>query len=426
MAQTPNPPTVPTAPNADAHIDQLPALIAALPQHERELAQRLFQVVVTAGEIVPPAEMEPWLERTFGSVAATRRQTVVRVINRWTYEGAIFNPLRSRRPGSGTTQADLTPRPPLPAGEGVVRSAGGELGERPRLDVAPELRERIETTLGDDFCEPAIHTPADTFGRVRGKHVVTAANVAKAEGWHSVGIFDRHDPLAIDEALVADVLDVAGQWAQRVREADAAARHLFILWNALWRAGASLVHGHVQLALSPVAAQAKVELWRDAARRYHAETGGDYFADLAAVHRALGLMAGTGKLDWFASLTPVKEREVDVLAPTYRDATLDPAELGVLAEPLAVTLRVALDTMGVRAFNAVVFGPPLGGAEPGWESFPLVARFVDRGNPLSPTSDIAGLELFGTSVVATDPFDVARALRAVRPPDEAQEPDEQP
>ena len=426
MAQTPNPPTVPTVPNADAHIDQLPALIAALPQHERELAQRLFQVVVTAGEIVPPAEMEPWLERTFGSVAATRRQTVVRVINRWTYEGAIFNPLRSRRPGSGTTQADLTPRPPLPAGEGVVRSAGGELGERPRLDVATELRERIETTLGDDFCEPAIHTPADTFGRVRGKHVVTAANVAKAEGWHSVGIFDRHDPLAIDEALVADVLDVAGQWAQRVREADAAARHLFILWNALWRAGASLVHGHVQLALSPVAAQAKVELWRDAARRYHAETGGDYFADLAAVHRALGLMAGTGKLDWFASLTPVKEREVDVLAPTYRDATLDPAELGVLAEPLAVTLRVALDTMGVRAFNAVVFGPPLGGAEPGWESFPLVARFVDRGNPLSPTSDIAGLELFGTSVVATDPFDVARALRAVSPPDEAQEPDEQP
>ena len=256
--------------------------------------------------------------------------------------------------------------------------------------------------------------------------MVTAANVAKAEGWHSVGIFDRHDPLAIDEALVSDVLDVAGEWAEQVRATDPAARHLFILWNALWRAGASLVHGHVQLALSPVAAQARVELWRDAAKRYHAATGGDYFVDLATVHRALGLMAGSGKIDWFASLTPVKEREVDVLAPTYRDATLDPAELGVLAEPLAVTLRVALETMGVRAFNAVVFGPPLGGAEPGWESFPLVARFVDRGNPLSPTSDIAGLELFGTSVVATDPFDVARELRAASPVDEAQEPDEQP
>ncbi|HEX6799782.1 MAG TPA: hypothetical protein VF116_18880 [Ktedonobacterales bacterium] len=413
MAQTPNPPTVPNA-NADAHIDQLPELIAALPDHERELAGRLFQVIVTRGAIVPPPEMEPWLGRTFGSVAATRQQTIVRVINRWTYEGAIFNPLRSRRPGSGTTQPGAT----------SVGAPGGR-PESPRLAMAPELRERIETTLGDDFCQPETRTPADTFGRVRGEHVLTAANVAKAEGWHSVGIFDRHDPLAIDEALVVDVLDVAGAWAQRVREVDPAARHLFLLWNALWRSGASLVHGHVQLALSPVAAQARVELWRDAARRYHAQTGDDYFADLAAVHRALGLMAGTGKLDWFASLTPVKEREVDVLAPTYRDATLDPAELGVLAEPLAVTLRVALETMGVRAFNAVVFGPPLGGAEPGWEGFPLVARFVDRGNPLSPTSDIAGLELFGTSVVATDPFDVARELRAVSPTDEAQELDEQ-
>ncbi len=432
MTQTPNMPDTPNAPNApdtpaplpgaDSHIDQLPDLIAALPRHERELANRLFQVIVTHGEIVPPPGMEPWLERTFGSIAATRQQTVVRVINRWTYEGAIFNPLRSRRPGSGTTPAAgvLTPQPPRPMGRGGV--------EPPPITLAPELRERIAAAEGDDFCQPEERTPADTFGLIRGRHVVTAANVAKAEGWHSVGIFDRHDPLAIDEALVADVLDVAGEWAQRVREVDPAARHLFILWNTLWRAGASLVHGHAQFALSPVAAQAKVELWRDAASRYHAETGGDYFADLAAVHRALGLMAGTGKLDWFASLTPVKEREVDVLAPTYRDATLDPAELGVLAEPLAVTLRVALETMGVRAFNAVVFGPPLGagGAAPGWESFPLVARFVDRGNPLSPTSDIAGLELFGTSVVATDPFDVARALRAASPVDEAQEPDERP
>ncbi len=429
MTQTPNTPsalntsgTPAPLPSASSHIDQLPELMAALPRHERELANRLFQVIATHGAIVPPAGMEPWLERTFGSVAATRQQTIVRVINRWTYEGAIFNPLRSRRPGSGTTQAAeaLPPQPPRPARQG---GAGPE-----PITLAPELRERITGTVGDDFCNPEERTPADTFGRVTGRRVLTAANVAKAEGWHSVGIFDRHDPLAIDEALVADVLDVAGEWAQRVREVDPAARHLFILWNTLWRAGASLVHGHVQFALSPVAAQAKVELWREAARRYHAETGGDYFADLAAVHRALGLMSGAGKLDWFASLTPVKEREVDVLAPTYRDATLDPAELGVLAEPLALTLRVALETMGVRAFNAVVFGPPLGagGSEPGWESFPLVARFVDRGNPLSPTSDIAGLELFGTSVVATDPFDVARALRAASPVDEAQEPDERP
>ncbi|MFI5272488.1 MAG: hypothetical protein ACHQ4H_05575 [Ktedonobacterales bacterium] len=405
MAATPGAQQPSAANHSEATIGQLADMIAALPIRERTLANRIFQVIVAEGEIVPPPQMEPWLERTFGSVRATLRQRVVRVTNRWTYEGAIFNPLRSQRPGSGTT--------PTPA------SGAGDA-----LTLAPELRERIAASEGDDFCRPEQRTPADTFGRVRGKHVLTAANVAKAEGWHSVGIFDRHDPLDLDEALVSDVLDVAGEWATQAREVDPAARYLFVLWNALWRAGASLVHGHVQLVLSTVAAQARVVLWRDAARRYAAATGDDYFADLATVHRALGLMASTGKLDWFASLTPVKEREVDILVPTYRDATMDPAELGTLAEPLAVTLRVALRTMGVRAFNAVVFGPPLGAAEPGWENFPIVARFVDRGNPLSPTSDIAALELFGASVVASDPFEVARTLRAASPEDEAQELDE--
>lgn len=411
-ASVPQPPAT-----LDEHptIERLPELINLLAEHERTLANRLFQVIATEGQIVPPPQMYPWLERTFGSVEATLRQRIVRVINKWTFEGATFNPLRSRRPGSGTTQAAES--------ASAARPAPGS--HQPTLDVAPELRERIAATQGDDFCQPETRTPADTFGRVRGRHTVTAANVAKAEGWHSLSIFDHHDPLAIDEELVADVLNTAGDWASKVHQADPTARHLFVLWNCLWRAGASLVHGHVQMTASPVMAHARVELWRDAAARYHAATGDDYFADLATVHRALGLMAGTGKLDWYASLTPVKEREVDVLAPTYRDATTDPAELGVLTEPLAVTLRVALEALGVRAFNAVVFGPPLGGAEQGWASFPLVARFVDRGNPLSPTSDIAGLELFGTSVVSADPFELARELRAASPVDDAQEPDEQ-
>jgi hypothetical protein len=70
--------------------------------------------------------------------------------------------------------------------------------------------------------------------------------------------------------------------------------------------------------------------------------------------------------------------------------------------------------MGVRAFNVALYGPPLDwdASLAGWADIPLVARFVDRGAPLSPTSDIAALELFGSSVISSDPFDVARTLRA--------------
>jgi len=382
-----------SAPQDFTTIDQLLALVDALPPVRRELAQRLFEMVETEGVIVPPSDMEPWLARTFGSVEATLRQRIIRVTNRWTFEGATFNPLRSRRPGSGTTQA----------------------AQSGPLTMPPELRERIQATEGDDFCDPEHRTPADSFGRVRGQRVVTAANVAKAEGWHSVAIFDRHDPLAIDAALVADLLLVAGEWAERAHEKDDPARYFFLLWNCLPRAGASLIHGHAQMTLSTVMAQARVELWRTAAARYTEATGGDYFADLAAVYHGLGLTVPTRDpaVTMFASLTPAKEREFVLLAPPWRADGRSPT-LETLAQPLAAGLEVMLHTLGVRAFNVAIFGPPLPGDPRAdeWAGFPLVARFVDRGNPLAPTSDIAALELFGSSVIASDPFDVARSLRA--------------
>jgi hypothetical protein len=385
-------------PLKDATIDRLPELVAALPAEQRQIAERLFEIVEAEGAIQPPPEMEPWLARTFGSVEATLRQRIIRVTNRWTFEGATFNPLRSRRPGSGTTQAAA--QTPTQAG--------------PR-EVPPELRERIRATEGDDFCDPEHRTPADSFGRVHGQHVVTAANVAKAEGWHSVAIFDRHDPLAIDTALVADVLAVAGEWTQQAHRADDAARYFFLLWNCLPRAGASLIHGHAQMTLSATMAHARVEAWRAAAEHYRQACGGDYFADLATTYQALGLVVplASSRVTMLASLTPAKEREFVLLANPWQDDGQMLA-LESLAQPLAVALDVMLDTLGVRAFNLAVFGPPLPGdpraAE--WTGFPLVARFVDRGNPLAPTSDIAGLELFGSSVIASDPFGVARSLRA--------------
>jgi hypothetical protein len=379
----------------EPRIDRLPQIIAALPDDERSLTNRLFQIDLAEGELVPPPEMMPWLEKTFGSAAVALHQQIVRVTNRWTFEGATFNPLRSRRPGSGTTSSMVSA-------------------------LSPELRARIEDSGGDDFCDPLHRTPADTFGRVQSKHVITAGNIAKADGWHSVGIFDRHNPLEIDSELVTEMLSTAGEWADRAHTSDPSARFLFLLWNCLWRAGASLVHGHIQMTLSHQMAHARVEHLRAVARRYLLETGDDYFVDLARVHRALGLCVADDKIDWYASLTPVKEREIVLIAPTYQDGALQPEELGILSEPLFTTLSCLQRQMGVLSFNAGIFGPPLaasgqkpvGEQEKDWTGFPLVARLVDRGNPLSTTSDIAGLELFGSSVVASDPFEVACILQA--------------
>jgi hypothetical protein len=381
-------------------ITDLPAMIANLPPEQRALVDRLFHVVAEEGTLEAPDEMRAWLVETFGSVDAVERQQIVRVLNRWTFEGATINPLRSRRPNSGFTQqvAGVLPTE-------LVRAI------------------RHDKIRGDDFCHLEQRTTRDPFGRIEGTHVVTASNVAKADGWHAVGVFRKHNPLAINAALVEDIFDVGARWAARARAADTLiprASHLFLFWNCLWRAGCSQLHGHTQMTLSRAMAQAKVELLRAAAARYQQETGGEYFADLIAAYRALGLAADAGEVVLLASLTPTREREIVFILPADTAPEASWAErLQRLAAPLAHALDVALRRLGTLTFNVAAFGPPLtedGQPDPAWQGFPCMARFVDRGNPLARTSDVAAMELFGSSVIASDPFELARALRGEASP----------
>src|SRR5207247_1067656 len=90
-------------------------------------------------------------------------------------------------------------------GEGV---AGGvkstETRARRPVEVkgGDEVRATIERARGDPFCHPETGTPADTFGRIRGEHGITASNIAKYDTYHGVLVFDEHDPLAAMDATV--------------------------------------------------------------------------------------------------------------------------------------------------------------------------------------------------------------------------------
>jgi hypothetical protein len=66
----------------------------------------------------------------------------------------------------------------------------------------------------------------------------------------------------------------------------------------------------------------------------------------------------------------------------------------------------------VQSFNLALYQPPLAGTAEDWDGFPFVVRIIDRGDLHSKTADIGAMEVFGQSVVASDPFQVATALRA--------------
>lgn len=350
-------------------IVDLVEIVATLPEEERTRFQRLFRVNPTVGELVPPAHMERWIERYFGSVDAVARQKVVKVTNLRTLEETLFNELRARRP--------LEAR--IPA----------------------ELADEIAKTAPDPFCEPELNTPADPFGRIRGAHTVTASNIAKYDGFHGVVIFDEHDPLDFTEALVVDALRVSRGWYDACRQTDPSAIYPFFMWNCLWKSGASIPHGHAQVSLTHGMHYAKVERLRRTTVEYQRDFAADYFADLFQVHRALGIGAEIDGVRVMANLTPLKEKELVLTAPSLDDD---------LARVIYRVLRILVEQLNVVSFNLVMCLPPLAETEEDWSRMPVVIRMVDRGDPLNRTSDFGAMELYAASVVSSDPFRVAEAL----------------
>jgi hypothetical protein len=353
------------------HISNLDRYVNSLPGEAKALFERLFHMEITTGDLVPPETMHAWIAGHFGSVESVRRQRIVKVTNQITLEGALFNDLRARRPV-----------------------------EAPSTEA--NLEQTISDGIGGPFCHPETGTPADLFGRIRGRHTTTAANIAKCDGWHAVIILDQHHPLRLSAERVADCIETGQEWAHAARQLDPQACYPFFIWNCLWRSGASILHSHAQMTLTRGMHYAKVEGWRQAAQRYEAERGANYFDDLIAICRALGLVATHGTATILPSLTPFKEKETLIIGPRL-DTDLKAA--------LYRVLRVFVGQLGVQSFNIALYQAPLAGTPEDWNGFPYIFRILDRGDLQSKTSDVGAMELFGQSVIATDPFRVAEALQ---------------
>ncbi|MGH3144212.1 MAG: hypothetical protein ACRDTR_00245, partial [Rubrobacter sp.] len=201
-----------------------------------------------------------------------------------------------------------------------------------------------------------------------------------------------------------DYVSVGLEWGRAALEVDPEARYPFLMWNCLWRAGGSIIHGHAQVTATRGTHYPRVERLRRAAAAYKAEHGSDYFADLHRVHESLGLGIPIEGVRAFASLTPVKEKELVVVGRSPEDEALHRA-VGAL-------LQGYIRDLGVRALNVAFYMPPLAPAHEDWSNFPTVVYIVDRGDPANRTSDMGAMELYAASVVASDPFRVADVLRA--------------
>lgn len=352
-------------------ISDLDLLVSFLSPETRQVFGRLFHVSVGTGCLDHPEAMHPWLEKQFGTIEGITCQKVVKITNMATLEGALFNELRASRP----------------------------VDNRLRLGVEAAI---IDEQKDDPLNDPLRHTPADLFGRAIGRYSVTGSNVAKYDGLHAIIVFDHHNPLHFDRERIIDYINTGWRWAQKAHEHDPNAKYFLFIWNCLWKAGATLHHGHAQVMLTKDMHYAKIESLRRAALHYRQQYGSNYFHDLFQVHQALGCGLEKDGVQVLAYLAPIKDKEVLLFGESLNLS---------LQERVYEVLACLRDRMGVTSFNLVLTMPPLAPVEESWEGFPVLVRVVDRGNPQSNASDIGAMELYAASVVTSDPFKVARELK---------------
>ncbi|MCE5215180.1 MAG: hypothetical protein LLF83_10740 [Methanobacterium sp.] len=301
------------------------------------------------------------------------QQKIIKFYNIWTGEGAVFNSLRAKRPG-------------IKAGN--------------RENQLEKLIQDSEENC--DFCNPEKFTPSDSFGRVKSEFCITAANLAKYDAYSSLIIFKKHNPLDFNQEELSDYINTAFKWFNRVYEYDRRYKFPFMVWNCLYKAGASQVHGHAQILMTRDFPYAKIENIINTSINYKKQVGKNYFSDLYKLHHSMGLAHSKGEVKIIVSITPLKEKEVLVISPNPPSKSLEAKKV------IFKILRNYIDVLGVESFNLSIYCPkyPV-------NNIPYLIKIIDRGKLFSKTADMGGMELYGSSVASDDPYNIIQHLKEI-------------
>lgn len=352
-------------------IVELATIVESLPLVEKALFQRLYDINTVVGEQSLPPGMEFWVKQQFGSVEAVCCQKIVKVTNMVTYEGTVFNSLRGIRP---------------------VPALSGQ-----NLDV--QLEQLSKT---DPFREPLANTPEEPFGRVVGKHCITAGNIAKLDGLHGLVIFNEFHPLRFTREQVVDYFAVAREWAAKAHAYQPDAKYFLLLWNCLWRAAATVNHGHMQTVLTSGRHYSRIDWLRRTALDYQQDYGSSYFDDLFQAHRSVGCAVEKDGVRVLAHLTPFRDNETVIIGSDFSRS---------FAERIYDVMACLRDRVGVTSFNFTLVTPPLAETGESWAGFPVLARVIDRGNLNERSSDLGGFSIYASSFASRSPFELAGHLK---------------
>jgi galactose-1-phosphate uridylyltransferase len=302
----------------------------------------------------------------------------------------------------------------------TLAAKAGFFGENDRAFIARLVAESAPRCI---FCGDALASRTARYpealvpgGRLAVGEATLLPNLFALAPYHPLVVLTRAHFLELDgftPALLADGFAAARAFLRTVGARDGAAAHASLCANYLLPAGASIVHPHLQMVVSPQPYTHHARVLA-ACRRHHERHGTSPLVELADEEQRTGerFVGARGGWRWLAAFAPQGVNEVVAVHETAQDlAALPDDGLHALADGVSRVLGF-YGGRGLLCFNYALHSVRTGVEAPG---FRLFFRIVARQN-LSPgyrNDDYFLQKLLQSEIIVTPPEELARNLRPV-------------
>jgi UDPglucose--hexose-1-phosphate uridylyltransferase len=251
-------------------------------------------------------------------------------------------------------------------------------------------------------------------GRIRIGEALLFPNLFPIGKYHSVIRLSNAHFLKLSEfrpAIIENGLKAAQTFINLVYAHDPSASFVAVNANYLFPAGATLVHPHLQMLITPCAYSYHERLIR-ASHSYYQEHGSKFYMDLIEEEKRLGdrYVAQRGAWHWLAAFSPMGNNEVMAIHESENDfGVLSERDLATLAEGISRVLS-CYESYGHLSFNYSIFAGRDASSQNG---FPCLLKIISRQNlyPNYRNDDYFLQKLLHSELIIKPPEDLALELR---------------
>lgn len=284
------------------------------------------------------------------------------------------------------------------------------------------IKKVVEESAGSCiFCEERVEKDTAQYphdiapsGRIRVGEAVLFANLFSLGKYQPVVSLCRAHFLKLSEFspdLIHDGLQAGQKFLNSVYDRDSSVSFATVNTNYLQPAGASLVHPHLQMLITPVAYSYHARLIQ-ASRTYYQQTGSSYYLNLIDTERETGsrYIAQTGKWHWLTAYSPSGSNEVNAIHEEESDfAHLSGEDIKALSHGISSVLAF-YESMGHLSFNFSLFSI---GRHSSAAAFPCLLKIINRQNlyPAYRNDDYFLQKLLQSELIINLPEELAEKLR---------------